>query len=175
MVNYFELFGLPVDINIDAGRLSSNYQELQKLTHPDKFVGSSVQQQRVAVQKNAQVNDGYQVLSSLLSRAEHILALRGTELANETQTLQDVPFLMQQMEWREMLEAADTQLEPQDALDVLTEQVEQEQAVIKQSLVACLEQSSDATIDTAANAIRKLKFIDKMLNEIADKEAQLFN
>jgi molecular chaperone HscB len=175
MVNYFELFALPIDFNIDLQKLSANYQELQKLTHPDKFAGQSDQQQRLAIQKNAQVNDGYQVLKSNISRAEHILTLRGLDIQHETQTMQDVEFLMQQMQWREMLEDADNSANPQDILEDLIENVEHQQTEIKRSLANWLAQSSDSANDAAANDIRKLKFTDKMLNEISEKEEQLFN
>ena len=36
-MNYFELFGLDVQFNLDLAKLSTLYQTLQKKVHPDRF------------------------------------------------------------------------------------------------------------------------------------------
>ncbi|MGY0564180.1 MAG: Fe-S protein assembly co-chaperone HscB, partial [Paraglaciecola chathamensis] len=105
-MNYFALFNLTPSFEIDKAGLAATYQQLQKLTHPDKFATASERDKLIALQKNAQVNDGYQVLKTPLSRAEHMLELRGVELQHEQKTMQDGAFLMQQMEWREQLDDA---------------------------------------------------------------------
>ena len=99
-MNYFQLFNLPVSLNLDKAQLSRAYQTLQQLTHPDKFASGSDQEKRIALQKNAQVNDAYSTLKHPLSRAQHILALRGIVIDGEQHTMQDTAFLMQQMELR---------------------------------------------------------------------------
>lgn len=35
--NYFELFNVDQQFNIDTGQLTTNFRKLQSLTHPDKF------------------------------------------------------------------------------------------------------------------------------------------
>jgi molecular chaperone HscB len=175
MLNYFTLFAMPICFDLDLKRLSTNYRALQKITHPDKFAGQSEQQQLIAMQKNSQVNDGFNVLKSPISRAEHLLALRGIELANETQTMQDTTFLMQQMQWRESLEESSQLSDPQAAIDALIDQVNNEQNTINTEMRGLFEQNSDAANQQAAEAVRKLKFIDKMHNEVSELEDKLFN
>lgn len=175
MLNYFELFAVPTTFDVDLQCLSQNYQALQKLTHPDKFAGQSDQQQRLAVQKNAQVNDGYQILKSPISRAEHLLALRGVEIANETQTMQDMTFLMQQMQWRETLDDAKDSEDPQTIIDDLLEEVDSAQKLIKKQIHDQFELETDEANQTIADNVRKLKFIVKMHSEISEQEEQLLN
>ena len=129
-MNYFQLFNLPVSLNLDKAQLSRAYQTLQQLTHPDKFASGSDQEKRIALQKNAQVNDAYSTLKHPLSRAQHILALRGIVIDGEQHTMQDTAFLMQQMELREALEDAK---QNEDALikfsDELTLEIKQKIAI----------------------------------------------
>ncbi|MFQ3197153.1 MAG: molecular chaperone HscB [Paraglaciecola sp.] len=68
-MNYFELFNLSPVFHLDTTQLAKTYQTLQLLTHPDKFATAGDRDKRIALQKNAQVNDAYQVLKSPLSRA----------------------------------------------------------------------------------------------------------
>ena len=93
-MNYFELFNIPVFFDVDLSLLPQTYQQLQRLTHPDKFASGSEQEKLLAVQKNSQVNDAYSVLKSPLSRAEYLLSLRGIDLKHEQQTIKDSAFLM---------------------------------------------------------------------------------
>lgn len=167
-MNYFTLFQLPLAFELDSVLLSQRYQKLQQLTHPDKFATASESEKLLAVQKNAQVNDGYQVLKSPLSRAEHILNLRGMELAHEQQTMQDNAFLMQQMEWREALMEADHQADPSAFIDELQQQVELERTALMQQLGNLLQE--EAQNDRAADHIRKLKFVEKFVAELSEKE-----
>ena len=175
MSNYFELYGLPESFEIDLASLSATYQQLQRLTHPDKFAGQSEQQQRIALQKNAQVSDGFQALKSPVRRAEHLLSLRGIELAGETQTMQDTDFLMQQMHWREMLADIQESDDPEQIIDDLNEEVDQQLLMLNKRLVDALKVNDEANNQQAADDVRKMKFILKLQSEVAEKEEQLFS
>ena len=175
MSNYFELYGLPESFEIDLASLSATYLQLQRLTHPDKFAGQSEQQQRIALQKNAQVSDGFQALKSPVRRAEHLLSLRGIELAGETQTMQDTDFLMQQMHWREMLADIQESDDPEQIIDDLNEEVDQQLLMLNKRLVDALKVNDEANNQQAADDVRKMKFILKLQSEVAEKEEQLFS
>jgi molecular chaperone HscB len=160
-MNYFALFNVPASMDIDTTELARTYQTLQKLTHPDKFSIASAQEQRIAMQKNAQVNDAYSVLKHPLTRAQHLLSLRGLSINNEQHTLQDPAFLMQQMEWREALEdnASD-----EAALMQMSTDIQQEITAKLGALSHLFEQDTDNTL--IADEIRKLTFIYKFKQQI---------
>ncbi|MFT6990731.1 MAG: molecular chaperone HscB [Paraglaciecola sp.] len=174
-MNYFELFNIPVSFDVDLSVLPQTYQQLQRLTHPDKFASGSEQQKLVAVQKNAQVNDAYSVLKSPLSRAEYLLSLRGIDLQHEQQTIKDTAFLMQQMEWREELAEIAEQADPLSALELLQDEINQTIKSDLTTLSHLLESGRSLAEQSlaeknAANIIRQLKFSYKMLSEIELKE-----
>lgn len=172
-MNYFELFNIPVSFDVDLSVLPQTYQQLQRLTHPDKFASGSEQQKLVAIQKNAQVNDAYSVLKSPLSRAEYLLSLRGVDLQHEQHTIKDTTFLMQQMEWREELAEITEQADPLNALESLEDEIKQ---TIKSDLIKLanlLESDQEVAEKNAADIIRQLKFLYKMLSEIELKEDAL--
>lgn len=164
-MNYFSLFRLPEQFQVDTADLSRAYQTLAQITHPDKFATSSEREKRLAVQKNAQVNDGYQVLKTPILRAEHILELRGVELKHEQQTMQDTGFLMQQMEWRESLEEIQS-TKNEDALLDMDSEIKSQIKNHLSLLEAELTKQNAESDKVAAEEVRKLKFMYKLRDEI---------
>lgn len=161
MTDYFALFNLPASLDIDLAVLTVRYQQLQQLTHPDKFASASAQEQRLAVQKNAQINDAMQTLKHPLSRATHLLALRGFELHDESHTLSDTAFLMQQMEWRESLaELSEDEAE-------LTNMAAAMDAEINTRLKQLsLMFDDNSALPLIADEIKKLTFVYKFADQI---------
>ncbi len=180
MLNYFELFNLPLQFELDTAKLSAAYQQLQKSVHPDKYAHASSQQQLLAVQKSAQINDGYHTLKDPISRAEHLLTLRGTQLASEQQTLGDTAFLMEQMTLREMLEdlanlPKENMEEAEVAFDEAAETLDKNYLVLYQQLQQLLAENSIAANEQAGEVLRKLKFYRKLQQELERIETQLFD
>ncbi len=169
-MNYFELFGLPTQFQLDGSLLSSQFRELQKRFHPDNFATASERDRLMSVQKTAEINDANQVLKSPISRAEYLLSLNGVELRGEHQTLQDPMFLMEQMELREELEAIIDSSDAESALFDFDSKVEK---MYKQHLIQVEQELNSEQWSTAADTVRKLKFIAKLKNEIERVEDKL--
>ncbi|MCG9579140.1 co-chaperone HscB [Vibrio tubiashii] len=170
-MNYFELFGLPSQFNLDGSLLSSQFRELQKQFHPDNFATASERDRLMAVQKAAEINDAYQVLKNPISRAEYILFENGVEIRGEQQTMQDPMFLMEQMELREELEDISSSSDAEDALFDFESKVSK---MFKQQLTATEQDLNQTDWQQAADRVRKLKFIAKLQNEIELVEDKLF-
>lgn len=169
-MNYFELFGLPTQFELDGSLLSSQFRELQKRFHPDNFAAAAERDRLLAVQKAAQINDAYQVLKSPISRAEYLLTLHDIHIRDEQQTMQDPVFLMEQMELREELEEIEYGQDPESALFDFDSKVSK---LFKQQLANVEQELAQALWAQAANTVRKLKFIAKLKNEIARVEDKL--
>ena len=105
MNNPFALFDLPVAFQVDSALLNERYLALQKSLHPDNFSAASAQEQRLAIQKSAEINDALRILKDPITRADSIIALNTGETENpEEKSNNDIDYLMQQMEWRDTLE-----------------------------------------------------------------------
>ncbi|MPW35046.1 co-chaperone HscB [Vibrio sp. B1Z05] len=169
-MNHFELFGLPTQFTVDGGLLSSQFRELQRRFHPDKFATASERDRLMAVQKAATINDAYQTLKNPISRAEYILAENQHDIRAEQQTMQDPLFLMQQMELREELEEIGDSDSAEDRLFDFAEKVSK---MHKQQLQVVEQQLNNEDWVAAADSVRKLKFIAKLLVEIERLEERL--
>ena len=162
-MNHFELFGLPLQFQLDGSLLSSQFRDLQRQFHPDNFATASERDRLLAVQKAAQINDAYQVLKNPISRAEYLLVQHGEDIRGEQQT-------MEQMELREELEDIADSSDPEDALFAFEGKVSK---MYKQQLSAIQQELDSQAWLEAADRVRKLKFIAKLKNEIELVEDRL--
>lgn len=174
-MNYFQLFAIEVSFDVDINHLSQSYQSLQKAVHPDRFAHASSQEQLLAVQKSAEINDAYQTLKHPLKRAEYILTLRGVEMPNEQQSFSDTSFLMQQMELREMLGdvkfADDVEAAFNHAQQVFAQEYQQLLDAMRQQIL----ENKPAANTLACDNLRKLKFYQKLNIELDRLEDSLFD
>ncbi|WP_323995612.1 co-chaperone HscB [Aeromonas hydrophila] len=170
-MNYFELFGLVEGFELDTRQLAETYRQLQTQFHPDRFATAPEREQLAAVQRAAQINDAFTTLKAPLRRAEYLLSLRGTELRGEQQTLQDTAFLMQQLEWRERLADLKGETDPERAIKDFRQEIRHDHQLLMQQLTQTLATGEDPR---AADCVRKLKFVDKLLEELERFEDSLF-
>jgi molecular chaperone HscB len=163
MQNHFELFQLPQQFAIDTTALDKAYREVQNQVHPDKFVSGSDAEKRVAMQWATRANEAYQTLRAPLRRASYLCELNGIDLQTESNTAMPMAFLMQQMEWREALDAART------ARDITAlEQLDVELKIaLNDELGAIATQFGQVDFNAAAQGVRRLMFLDKLKQEIA--------
>jgi molecular chaperone HscB len=172
-MNYFQLFQLPAQFDVDLTELGTRYLELQKQFHPDNFAASSERDRMLAVQQAATINDAYHSLKQPLLRAEHLLALRGLKMSQEQRSFTDNTFLMQQMELREQLAEIPHAADPAAAVADLERELKQCRRGLLQQLSALLgSHHTDADLQ-AADVVRKLKFFFKLEQELEFTEQQL--
>lgn len=162
-MNYFELFGLNPQFELDNQGLAETYRALQMQFHPDKFAAHPQRERLQAVQGAARINDAYTTLKSPLNRAEYLLSLQGVELNAEQQTLKDPLFLMQQMEWREQLEELTSASDVFAAITAFEQELQQASSDYYANLT---EQLAESNWLTAADTVRKLKFMTKLHAEL---------
>lgn len=163
MINPFSLFDLPIAFEVDQAQLSQRYLTLQKSLHPDNFAQHSAQEQRLAMQKSAEINDALLLLKDPIRRADCIIALHtGCEQNPEQKSNQDMAFLMQQMQWREQLEELEQQKDMDQLMD-FAQQIEQEQQVILTQISTAL---AGQQWQLAQQFTDRLRFVKKLSVEI---------
>lgn len=175
IVNYFQLFDIEDSFDIDLNQLSSTYQSLQKMVHPDRFAHASSQEQLLAVQKSAEINDAYQVLKNPLKRAEYLLIQRGVDMPNEKNTYGDTSFLMRQMELREMLEEVKHANDVESALFEAQQVLATEYHAISGQMTKQIAENNPASDALACDNLRKLKFYQKLNIEVDNLEDTLLD
>jgi molecular chaperone HscB len=166
--NHFELFGIPARFAVDTAALEARYHDLQREVHPDRFAAAPDAERRVSMQLATHVNEAYQTLRSPLRRAVYILQLRGVDPKFETNTAMPAGFLMEQMSWRERIEAGS---EEPEALLRLQALLRDESRKIYERLHDQLDQGRDD--EAASQTARMLMFFEKLDDEIDDKLAEL--
>jgi len=174
VLNYFQLFGLSSDFEVDTHKLSELYQALQKSVHPDRFAHASSQEQAMAVQKSAMINDAYQVLKNPLQRAEYMLKMRGTEMPSEQSSFRDNSFLMQQMELREMIAEVQFSDDPEGAYGEAEQTLDNQYQALFSELKQQLAENNSEADTLACDNLRKLKFYQKLHLELERLEEQIF-
>ena len=172
MNNPFALFDLPVAFQVDSVLLNERYLALQKSLHPDNFSAASAQEQRLAIQKSAEINDALRILKDPITRADSIIAINTGEAENpEEKSNNDIDFLMQQMEWRETLENIENRQDT-DELTAFTQEINQ----IRHAILSELSTALDAQHwDIARTITDKLRFIKKLQAEIERVEETLLD
>ena len=172
MNNPFALFDLPVAFQVDSALLNERYLALQKSLHPDNFSAASAQEQRLAIQKSAEINDALRILKDPITRADSIIAINTGETESpEEKSNNDIDFLMQQMEWRETLENIENRKDT-DELTAFTKEIDQ----IRHAILSELSTALDAQHWDIARAITdKLRFIKKLQAEIERVEETLLD
>lgn len=172
-MNYFELFGLDIEFNIDVAKLSAIYQTLQKKVHPDRFAHASSQDQMLAVKKSTLINDAYQTLKKPLKRAQYLLELRGVNMPSEQASFGDVSFLMHQMELREMLDDVKSADDIDDAVFNVAQVFDSEYQQLFNQLQVQLADNTAESNNLACENLRKLKFYQKLNVELDKLEESL--
>ena len=172
-MNYFQLFQVPAQFDLDLTELGTRYLELQRNFHPDNFASASERDRMLAVQQAANINDAYHSLKQPLLRAEHLLALRGVKISHEQRSFTDTVFLMQQMELRELLADILHSTDPYALIDEAEQQIQQQKKLLLKQLANALDANQPAQDLLAADIIRKLKFFFKLQHELELIEQQL--
>lgn len=185
--NYFKLLGLPVSFDINKELLNSNYHDIQKTVHPDKFANASDLERRLSVQKAAQINDALETLKNPLPRSIYLLSLYGIELTGNDTSI-DPAFLMEQMELRENLSQVGSKDDPLQELDEILDdvklrinQVIKELAQVFQQLLPAENQESQQIstvqekqlLKEAKVQVLKMQFLNRLQEECLNKEEDL--
>ena len=161
--NYFTLFNLPVQFDLDLKALETNFRAIQSASHPDRFVTATTAEKLQSMQTSTLANEAYLTLKSPALRAAYLLTLQGINATSETNTKMPHDFLMQQMQWRESLEDA-SQAKDMAALESLLVEMQTDAKSLQANLIDSFDAKQDYV--AATDTTRKLIFIDKVMADI---------
>lgn len=170
--HFFTLFDLPLNFEINEDALSTNYRKLAAACHPDKVASKSDFEQKEALMMASTVNEAYRTLKHPLNRAAYLLKLQNIDADDATHTQFSSEFLMQQMEWREILESA---IQNQDSVTLLN--LNEEINLAYQDLLTSLATSfnNHTNPQDIAQLVRQGRFLDKLQTQLNEALEQVLS
>lgn len=156
-MNHFELFNLPVALDIDLATLKAEFLKLQQQYHPDK-----AEDKDQALIQSSGINQAYKVLSQVDSRAGYLLSLKKQDYHLD-QSISDFEFLQSALEIREQLDDARSA----DELASLKTEVQQWiDGLVREFKIDYADEDWGEARDT----VRKLRFFQKVMTDIDKAE-----
>lgn len=156
-MNYFELFDIPVSINIDKAGIAKKYIALQKKYHPDFFTQGNEAEQEEALEKSSAINKAMKIFKSQDATLKYVLELKGLVEEEEKYPLPP-DFLMEVMEQNENLSG-----DSRAAIEAFEKDIRSEVSSI-------IENYNDATITSEDLArLKEYYYKKKYLHRILER------
>ena len=166
-MNYFELFDMPVQLQVDRPALSKKYFELSRLYHPDFHTQSRPEEQAQALERSALLNKAWRTFGDPDETIRYVLLLKGVMQEEEKYELPD-EFLMEVMEINEALMDAE---DPETSM-VVAGKLENLELEIREPVNAILKgYRGDETTDSDLLAVKeyyyKKKYLDRLRRQLS--------
>src|SRR5688572_20618902 len=101
-MNYFEIFGIPVQLKVEKNELPKKFFELSRKFHPDFYANATPSEQNRALEITANLNKALKTFQNPDETIKYVLQLKG--LLEEEEKYQLPPdFLMEVLEINEQL------------------------------------------------------------------------
>ncbi|WP_083934968.1 Fe-S protein assembly co-chaperone HscB [Segetibacter koreensis] len=102
MMNYFELYNLPVSFIPDMQQVKQKFYELSRKYHPDFYTNENEFEQADSLEISSEINKAYKVFQNKDETIKYVLQLK--ELLEDEEKYQlSSDFLMEMMELNELL------------------------------------------------------------------------
>jgi molecular chaperone HscB len=109
-MNYFEIFGIPIQLKVDKAELPKRFFELSRKFHPDFYASATPSEQQRALEITANLNKAFKTFQNPDDTIKYVLQLKG--LLEEEEKYQLPPdFLMEVLEINEKLMDAEDDIE----------------------------------------------------------------
>lgn len=162
----FKRLGLGPSFDLDAVDLERRYFAFQRTFHPDRFATKSAREKQYSLQHATNLNEAYERLKTPVKRAEVLLETKGLAPPTEAYTESDPELLMEAMESREALEAAEI-----DADLLKLEKLARTDIELSEEAMSVAFQATD--LSGVALLINRMKYLVKLLEDIRNKRRQL--
>ncbi len=162
--DYFELFGLTPNYQINLNELQNQLRTLQKQYHPDNFAAEGAEVINQALVISSQINQAYTTLSEPLARAIYLLQLHGVVVDLVHGTKFSSEFLMAQIELREQISEAEDSGDF-DVLEQIEQNLQHESTIITAKIG---ELFTTDNYDEITELVKQLAFYKKLEQLVAN-------
>ena len=147
IMNYFKIFDITEEIDIDLDLLEEKYHNFQRNFHPDK---AGVEE----IEKSMAFNEGFEILSDEFSRIAHLLKINGIDVNNDTKAPKvDMSVLQEVMSLQERIS------EGEDVKNELKEKCDD-------ALTKTKKFFNEGDFNESAQGLMKVKYLRKALKDL---------
>ena len=169
MMDYFELFDIPVSLTVDVVAIKKRYFELSRKYHPDFHSQTSDYEQAEALEISAMLNKALKTLSNADDTIRYVLIKKALLEEDEKYQLA-ADFLMDMMDFNEQLMDAKME-EDKDLLQSLKLKIDQLEKDVYLPVKTIVENYQDGvTTKEELLQVKKYyfqkKYLDRMLEGI---------
>ncbi len=168
--NFFEIFSIPANFQVNLNDLAAGYRNLQTQIHPDRVAGGSERDKLMAIQATSLLNEAYETLKSPTRRAAYLLSLKGIDVEQVNQSDLSPQLLMEQIELREQLEELPRDESALSRLEELRSGIAARQGRCRQNFSQAMEQPD---LDQARKCYYEMQYFAKLTSEIESLEEDL--
>ena len=167
-MNYFELFEIPIQLQVDAKQLSGKFLQLSRRYHPDFYTQDTPDAQEDALQKSALLNKAWNFFQQPDQTIAYVLNLKG--LLEEQEKFQlDPDFLMEMMDINEAI--AENDPARQTSLNERLQELQQEIYAPVKKIIEDYQEG--ATTEAELLKVKAYYFQKKYLDRIFSSLAPL--
>jgi len=173
MVDPFETLGIPPAFDLDLTAVEKRYRELARVLHPDRYVGGSPAERRMALGKAVEVNEAWRLVRDPIRRAEALLRRRGVRIEEGKEPKAAPEFLMEMMEQREALSEAKMSGDAA-AVERLANAIYDRQKDVTARIAAALAPpqsgsaaSGETSLDHVVSLLGELRYYRRFLDEVS--------
>ena len=172
-MNYFELYGIPVQLNPDKALIKQKYYELSRRYHPDFYSSASPEDQAENLRISSDVNKAYKAFQDQDATIRYVLQLKEL-LEDEEKYQMDPGFLMEVLEVNESL--MDMESNDEGQVESLKKQVNALQDEIYEPVKPVIEGYREGVTTTEELLqVKDYYYKKKYLHRILDKIGGISN
>ena len=173
----FAVMGLEPGPVIDEAALKKRLLQLSRAMHPDFFGGADEELKQLAIDNTAELNSAFELLSDDMARADWLIrSLGGPKESDERQMPR--AFLIEVMEWNELLEEA-SDAEPGSEEHAVAHELgatlENERKTIMKAVadsLTPLPESGSAALTDIRKQLNAVRYVDRALSQLAELAIQ---
>lgn len=164
MKNFFELFLLKPNFEIDQNELEKKYLDFQKQFHPDNISSGA---SSADIEKSILINEAYQTLSDDFSRACYLLALKNIDIRHDEKAIKpNMATLMEILELQERI----AEISDKNEIENLRKEINKE---FKGLILKSMNQLEANEIQASAQILVKAKYLKKSLEDLKIRKNKL--
>ncbi|HMU46054.1 MAG TPA: Fe-S protein assembly co-chaperone HscB [Chitinophagaceae bacterium] len=168
-MTYFQLFEIPVQLQVNTSELAGKFFQLSKKYHPDYYIKESAESQAEALEMSSRLNKAWKTFQNPDETIKYVLSLKN--LIEEEEKYELPPdFLMEVLEINEALMDADELSDP----DELKQKISALQKEIYEPVKPIVENykdedSTEKQLLLVKEYYYKKKYLDRINRQLAGK------